>query len=54
MHKSLVVFHNTKYIGGKKLSVVKEFNDEQHEDNYIAFMRRKGYWLDEVYELETI
>jgi hypothetical protein len=51
MHKSLVVFHNTKYIGGKKLSVVKEFNDEQHEDNYIAFMKRKGYMLDEVYEI---
>jgi hypothetical protein len=51
MHKSLVVFHNTKYIGGKKMSVVKQFNDEQHEDNYIAYMKRQGYMLDEVYEI---
>jgi hypothetical protein len=51
MHKSLVVFHSTKYIGAKKLSVVKQFNDEQHEDNYIAYMKRQGYMLDEVYEI---
>lgn len=53
MHKSLVVFYNTRYIGAKKLSVVKEFNDEQHEDNYIAYMKRKGFLLDEVYEIEN-
>lgn len=53
MHKSLVVFHNTKYIGAKKLSVVKQFNDEQHEDNYIAYMKRQGYMLYEVYEIEN-
>jgi hypothetical protein len=53
MHKSLVVFHSTKYIGSKKLSVVKQFNDEQHEDNYIAYMKRKGFVLDEVYEIEN-
>jgi hypothetical protein len=53
MHKSLVVFHSTKYIGGKKMSVVKQFNDEQHEDNYIAYMKRQGYMLDEVYTIEN-
>jgi hypothetical protein len=53
MHKSLVVFHSTKYIGSKKLSVVKQFNDEQHEDNYIAYMKRQGYMLDEVYTIEN-
>jgi hypothetical protein len=33
------------------MSVVKQFNDEQHEDNYIAYMKRQGYMLDEVYEI---
>lgn len=50
--KSLIVFINTnskwKY---SKFAVEKTFTDEAHEDNYIAYMKRKGFVLDEVYPI---
>ena len=53
MHKSLITFHNSNYAGKNRKVVVKQFTSEQHEDNYIAMMKRKGFTLDEVYNLET-
>lgn len=40
-----------KSSGGKLLwTVTKDFNNEQHMDNFIAYIcRTKGYNLDEVY-----
>ena len=33
-------------------TVRKEFNDEQHVDNFIRYIKRtKGYYLDEVWYL---
>lgn len=52
MHKSLITFHNSNYAGKNKKVVVKQFTSEQHEDNYIAYMKRLGYMLDEVYEIK--
>ena len=52
MHKSLITFHNSNYASRNKKVVVKQFNDEKHEDNYIAYMKRLGYILDEVYEVK--
>lgn len=52
MHKSLITFHNSNYAGKNRKVVVKQFTSEQHEDNYIAYMKRKGYILDEVYEVK--
>ncbi len=50
--KSLIVFHSAKS-WASKFEVVKTFANEQHENNYIAMMKRKGFTLDEVYNLET-
>ena len=34
--------------------ITKEFNDEQHLDNFIAYMERRNEWmLDEVTEVDT-
>jgi len=39
------------YTGGRGYNVVRdmEFNDLYHYDNYIKWMSRKGYILDEVW-----
>ena len=35
-----------------KRTIDKEFNDEKHLDNFIAYMERTRDWiLDEVYKL---
>ena len=45
--KRLIVFINP--LRWTKFEVIKTFVDEQHETNYLAYMKRKGYILDEVY-----
>lgn len=38
------------YKGKGLWTLTKEFNDEQHMDNFIAYIcRTKGYLLDEVW-----
>lgn len=39
------------YTGGRGYNVgrTKDFNDLEHFDNYIKWMERKGYILDDVW-----
>jgi len=38
---------------GNRWTVNKEFNSERHLNNFVAYiMRTKGYYLDEIFDLE--
>ena len=40
---------------GGKWVITKTFNDQQHQENFIAYMKRtKGYVLDEVWDVESV
>ena len=45
--KATVTFHG-KY-NGRSFGSEKEFKDEQHLRNYIEYMERRGFNLDEVF-----
>jgi len=36
-------------INGRSFGQRREFNDEKHLDNFIEYMSRKGFCLDEVF-----
>lgn len=36
-------------INGRPFGQLREFKDEKHIDNFIQYMARKGFYLDEIY-----
>jgi len=48
--RAIVTFYGRH--GGRSFGSEKEFKDEKHIDNYIAYMERKGFNLDEVFYIK--
>lgn len=47
-----ITFTNPKGFSSKPFGSVRKFESQEHVDRYIKYMERKGFVLDEVYEVD--
>lgn len=47
-----ITFTNPKGFNSKPFGGARNYESQEHVDRYIKYMERKGFTLDEVYEIQ--
>jgi len=47
-----ITFTNPKSFNRKPFGSARKYESQEHVDRYIKYMERKGFVLDEVYEIQ--
>ena len=47
-----ITFINPKGFSSKPFGKARNYESQEHVDRYIKYMQRKGFILDEVYEIQ--
>jgi hypothetical protein len=47
-----ITFTNPKGLNPKPFGKARNYESQEHVDRYIKYMQKKGFILDEVYEIQ--